>query len=139
MLNQILPPQDFKFHHIGYATSSIEQERNTFLALGYELEGKPFIDNSQGVAGCFIKGPGPRIELLENLPNSDTLTPWLSAGIKMYHFAYCVDSLGGAIEWAKARRAMLVVLPVPAIAFDGRKIAFVMLRSGLLVEFIESE
>lgn len=100
------------------------------------MEGEPFVDERQGVSGCFMTGPGPRIELLENLPGSNTLTPWLNAGARMYHLAYWVDRLDDALEWAKTQRGRVVVQPVPAPAFGGRNIAFVMFRNGLMLEFL---
>jgi len=131
-------PDGYEFHHIGYATTSLEQERQWFEFLGYRLEAEPFVDPLQGVAGCFMVGPGPRVELLENLPGSTTLTPWINAGVKMYHFAYLVDDLPVAIEWARGRRAKVVSPPAPAAAFGGRRIAFVLFRNGFLLEFVEN-
>jgi methylmalonyl-CoA/ethylmalonyl-CoA epimerase len=126
-----------EFHHIGYATNSIERELKTFELLGYRVEGDRFTDPIQGVVGCFLVGPGPRTELLESLPDSKTLNPWIEAGVKMYHLAYLVDDIFRTVQWAREQRARVTVEPVPAVAFDGRRICFVMLRNGLLVEFIE--
>jgi len=130
-------PEGYEFHHVGYATASLEKERPFFAFLGYRQEGEDFADPVQGVAGCFLVGPGPRIELLENLPGAETLTPWLNAGIKMYHFAYLVADIEGALEWARSQRARVTVAPVAAVAFGGRRISFVMFRNGLMLEFIE--
>jgi methylmalonyl-CoA/ethylmalonyl-CoA epimerase len=130
-------PDGYEFHHVGYATASIENEKDLFAFLGYEQEGECFSDETQGVTGCFLTGPGPRVELLQNLPGSETLTPWLDAGVKMYHFAYFVDSLDDALSWVSTQRARVVVAPVPAVAFNGSRISFVMFRNGLLLEFIE--
>jgi len=132
-------PSGYEFHHVGFATASIERERVLFEFLGYRMEGEIFVDPRQGVVGCFMSGPGPRIELLENLPGSGTLTPWLNAGTKMYHLAYWVDLLDQALAWARSQRARVVVPPVPAPAFGGRKIAFVIFRNGLMLEFIQRE
>jgi methylmalonyl-CoA/ethylmalonyl-CoA epimerase len=129
-------PEGYEFHHIGYATASIDRECRTFELIGYQMEGEPFVDTLQGIAGCFMCGPGPRIELLENLPGADTLTPWINAGVKMYHFAYQVDEIRAAIEWARSQRAKVIVQPVPATAFNGRHISFVMFRNGMMLEFI---
>lgn len=131
-------PSGYQFHHLGYATKSINSERSLFEFLGYRLEGDVFTDQQQGVMGCFLVGAGPRIELLENIVGSDTLTPLLSAGIKIYHLAYLVDDVQDAIEWARRQRAKVLVAPVPAQAFGGRPICFVMFRNGLLFEFIEN-
>lgn len=132
-------PSDCVFHHIGYATHSIQSEQSFLYALGYENEGKCFEDPGQGIFGCFMVGSGPRIELLQNLEGSQTLTPWLNAGIKMYHFAYLVNSVDQAIDWAVTQRARIVTKPTSSVAFGGRNIAFVMLRNKLLVEFIQSK
>lgn len=130
-------PESFIFHHIGCATNSLDKEEKVFYSLGYKKIGNDFIDPIQGVKGCFLQGNGPQIELLENLKNSETLTPWLDAGIKFYHFAYLVDDMQNALAWVKSCRARIVVSPVPAVAFDNNLISFAMLRNGILVEFIE--
>lgn len=131
-----LPP-GCSFHHLGYATRSIARERAVFTTLGYRQEGEDFADPRQGVAGCFLTGPGPRIELLENLPGSDTLTPWLGQGARFYHLAYLVDRVADAVAWATAEGARVIVAPVPAVAFGGRPIAFVVFRNLLVLELIE--
>lgn len=125
------------FHHIGYATTSLLREREFFKNLGYAQEGFDFIDPQQGVLGCFLQGPGPRIELLENLPDSDTLSPWINTGVKMYHLAYQVEDLDKAIDWARSHRGKMTIAPVPAVAFEGRRICFFAFRQGPMLEFIE--
>ena len=125
------------FHHIGYACRSIRAERQSFEAWGFALEGDPFVDVTQGIAGCFMVGAGPRIELLENLPERSTLTPWLDAGIKMYHLAYEVSDLEMITEWVRRHRGRVVIPPVPATAFAGRRVSFAMMRNGPMLEFIE--
>ncbi|TFW06310.1 VOC family protein [Oxalobacteraceae bacterium OM1] len=137
MHDRLPVPDAYEFHHIGYATSSIERERAVFESLGYSLESDVFEDPVQGIKGCFLGGVGPRIELLENLPGSTTLTPWIDAGIKMYHFAYWVDDIEVAIKWAREHRGKVTVQPVQAVAFGGRRIGFVIFRNSFMLEFIE--
>src|SRR5271155_863187 len=100
-------PTGFEFHHIGYATTSIEKEKDLFTHLGYQQEGMAFADPIQGIAGCFLVGLGPRIELLENLPGSSTLNSWLDAGVKIYHFAYMVADIDGALTWVRSLGAKI--------------------------------
>lgn len=125
------------FHHIGYATTDIAREEEHFASLGYEIESDVFEDYSQGVRGCFIVGPGPRIELLENLDQSNTLSPWIESGVKFYHLAYMVDNMELALHWFENQRSIMTVAPVPAVAFNNRKIAFFMMRNRQLIEVIE--
>ncbi len=126
-----------RFHHVGYAASSLAGAYEFFQHLGYDQEGEHFVDPEQGILGCFLHGPGPRIELLENLPGSDTLTPWLNAGTRIYHFAYQVEDIEKAVAVAQNQRGRMTVAPVPAVAFGGKRICFFAFRHGPLIEFIE--
>jgi methylmalonyl-CoA/ethylmalonyl-CoA epimerase len=126
------------FHHVGVACQSIETESAQFRTLGYETEGDRFDDGAQGVRGLFMVGPGPRMELLEPLASDSpgVLAPWLASGVKLYHLAYLVPSLREAIETMREQRGKLVAGPMPAVAFGGREIAFVVLPNRLLVELV---
>ena len=46
-------PTGYDFHHVGYATTSLDRERNFFACLGYCQEGQSFSDPLQGVAGLY--------------------------------------------------------------------------------------
>lgn len=105
--------------------------------LGYHEEGKDFLDTLQGIRGRFLAGGGPRLELLVQTAQGGVLQPWLNGGIKFYHTAYETPDLGDGIAYLRGQRARLIVKPVPATAFNGRKIAFLMLPSMLLVELIQ--
>jgi methylmalonyl-CoA/ethylmalonyl-CoA epimerase len=129
------------FHHVGVACLDLASEAEAFAALGYVSEGDPFEDSTQGVRGLFMGGQAPRVELLEPLVGTGdrVLAPWLAHGIKLYHLAYVVPKLVPAIDALRTRHAKLVVPPVPAVAFGGREIAFLMLPNRLLIEYISAE
>jgi methylmalonyl-CoA/ethylmalonyl-CoA epimerase len=137
---------DLEFHHVGVACRDIDGEATHFATLGYTIEGAAFEDHVQGVRGLFMVGRGPRMELLEPLRDAahdastanGVLAPWLSSGTKLYHLAYVAPDLPHAIDAMRKRRAKLVVAPVPAVAFAGREIAFVMLPNRLLIELISA-
>jgi methylmalonyl-CoA/ethylmalonyl-CoA epimerase len=126
------------FHHVGVACRDLDVEGKTYELLGYVQEGGEFADPIQGIRGRFIVGPGPRLELLVALPGSTVLEPWLKKGVRYYHQAFLVEDLRSSIADLEAGGAKLVVEPVPAVAFDGREIAFLMLRNLTLVELIEA-
>ena len=128
---------NLKFHHLGYATKSIEKEKAFISILGYKQEGDFFLDPIQGVKGCFFVGDGPRIELLENLSNSQTLTPWIKQDIKIYHIAYKVKNMEESLSFFCNQKARIITNSVPSVAFNGSLISFVMLRNKLLIELIE--
>jgi methylmalonyl-CoA/ethylmalonyl-CoA epimerase len=126
------------FHHVGYACRDLEAELGPLAALGYAVVGERFEDPVQGVAGLFCEGGGPRLELLAPLPGSEVLDPWLRGPARMYHLAYEVGDVGGASAAMTLDGGRIVRPPVPAVAFDGRPIAFLMLPNRLLVELIGS-
>ena len=130
-----------EFHHVGVACTAIAAEEKFFAALGYRREGLAFEDRVQGVRGVFMAGQSPRLELLEPLPSDSpgVLAPWLAQGVKLYHLAYFAPRLASAIDSMRAQRAKLVVAPVPAVAFGGREIAFLMLPNRMLIELIAVE
>jgi methylmalonyl-CoA/ethylmalonyl-CoA epimerase len=126
------------FHHVGYACRDLGAELAGLAPLGYAQVGDRFTDPVQGVSGLFCEGGGPRLELLAPLEGSDVLDPWLRGPAKLYHLAYEVPDVDGASAAMTADGARMVRAPVPAVAFDGRLITFLMLPSRLLVELIGS-
>lgn len=132
-------PAPWRFHHLGVATTSLKRDVRAYGLIGYRPEGKEFADERQGVRGQFLAENGaPRLELLEPLPGSETLSPFLAHGVKCYHHAYEVDAIDAAIEALRAAHAKLIRPPTPAVAFQERRIAFLMLPNGWIVELIDS-
>lgn len=129
---------DLRFHHVGLACRQIDREREAHVALGFQPEGEVFVDPRQKIRGQFLVQGGFRVELLEPAGNDSPLVPYLRRGEKMYHQAFETASLDQSIARLTAGGALLVVPPVPAVAFDGRAVAFLMLKTMLLVELIES-
>ncbi len=126
------------FHHIGVACDDLEREERTFLGLGYRREGEIFADPIQGIRGLFLTGAGPRMELVTPFDDqAGVLTGVLAQRLKMYHIAYLVPDLMQALKSLKEQRAKLVVNPSPAVAFNGRSVAFLVLPNRMLIEIIE--
>jgi methylmalonyl-CoA/ethylmalonyl-CoA epimerase len=124
-----------RFHHLGIATDSLRRDLRAYGTLGYGPEGSIIVENRQGVKGQFLVGGGPRLELLEPLPGSETLAPFLSRGIKCYHHAYEVDSLEESVAVLRAAGAKQLAPPVDAVAFNRREV-FLMLPNRWIVELI---
>jgi methylmalonyl-CoA/ethylmalonyl-CoA epimerase len=126
-----------KFHHIGIACRSFNLEQRQLEFLGYKQESPDVHDAAQRVHVRFLVGGGPRLELVRGDGRPGPLSSWLKSGFKMYHMAYEVDCIEEAIERLVGGGAKLLMSPVPASAFAGRRIAFVMLPNMILVEIIE--
>jgi methylmalonyl-CoA/ethylmalonyl-CoA epimerase len=124
------------FHHVGVISANIERETRQLASLGYQSEGDPFVDPVQGVHGLFLAGQSPRLELLAPMAGEGVLGPWIRSKNKLYHLAYETPDLAQTLAELRQTGAKVVVDPVPAVAFSGRLIAFVMLRNMLLVELV---
>jgi hypothetical protein len=117
----------------------MEKEVRAFAALGYQNESDMITDPLQRIHCRFLKGPGPRLELLTPMDDTSPLTPWLQKGVKMYHQAYEVVSIEDTVTRLQAQGAAVMSPPKPAQAFSGRRIAFLMLPNMLLIELIEAK
>lgn len=127
-----------RFHHIGVACVDLDVESRRLAPLGYVAEGGDFEDPTQGVRGRFLDGQSPRLELLVQTGTTGVLDPWLANGTKLYHLAYEADDLDAAVSALCAAGARVVVPAVPAVAFGGRTITFLLLRTMMLVEVISA-
>lgn len=132
----MLDSSGLAFHHIGVACRNFDSEEQKFAMLGYRREGPDFHDPQQGIHGRFLVGAGPRLELLRNDAEPGVLSPWLAKGIRFYHLAYEATDLDVEKMRLEAVGAKCVVEPVPAVAFGGRNICFLMLPNMTLVELI---
>jgi len=126
------------FHHIGIASNSIIVEEIFFSFLGYSREGEIFKDDVQKIRGVFMTLGTMRVEILEPISEDSPLYSFIQHGIKMYHQAFICDDLLTTINSMEAQGAHLMVPPVSAVAFGGRKISFLMLKNMMLVELIEA-
>jgi methylmalonyl-CoA/ethylmalonyl-CoA epimerase len=127
-------------NHIGMAVPNIDE----FLAKNGLLYGRfrrgPMIVNDvQDVREMFITDGSVVIELLEPMSEQSPLTGFLkrNRGGGLIHVAFDVPDLGAALEDVRQAGGRVVVEPVPDVAFNQRRIAFVMLN-GQLSELIEA-
>ena len=127
----------WRFHHAGMATASIERALSRLSDVGVG-DVTRFTDPLQGINGAFVEVGDSRIELLEPLGDDRTLEPWLEHGNRIYQVAFEVDDLDAEIERARTNRVRIVREALPAVAFDGRRVAFLMPLPGMLIELIES-
>jgi methylmalonyl-CoA/ethylmalonyl-CoA epimerase len=127
------------FHHIGVACRDLDLEMATWNKLGYEIEGVDFEDPVQRIRGRFLVGPGPRLELLMPTTTDSPVNGYLQGDVKFYHQAFTAPRFDDTVKAMKDLRFKMVVSPVPAVAFEGRRIAFFFMPNMFLVEVIEGK
>jgi len=138
----IRPPNDPKLHHIGFVVSSIEQSAESFIqALGASWDGKITFDPVQKVRVSFFQGRNaadPLIELVEPGESESPVSRFLERGGGLHHLCYDVENLDAHLNFCKSVGTIIIRPPVPAVAFDGRRIAWGVSKKKLLLEFLES-
>lgn len=129
-----------RFHHVGFIVSNIEQTIDGYQrSLQATWDGRIFEDPLQRVKVAFLStGPGDaEIELVEPADEGSPVSRFLSKGGGLHHLCYMVDNLDLHLSEMRRLRATIVRKPQPAVAFAGRRIAWVVTAEKLLLEFIE--
>ena len=128
---------NFSFHHIGYATDSIEKTSKFFIELGYSVTHSIF-DDLQNVNIAFLSKIGsPIIELVELVnEQSPVLTIITKNGVSPYHISYEVEEIDHTIDELIKLKLVLLYKPVPAIALNGRMICYLFNKNVGLIELL---
>jgi methylmalonyl-CoA/ethylmalonyl-CoA epimerase len=132
-----------QLHHIGCVVDSITGRIESYrLDLGSTAASQTFEDPIQRSRVAFLELPAPgavRLELIEPAAPDSPVARFLEKGGGLHHLCYEVDDLPGQIQRMKAQRAVLIRSPKPAVAFGGRRIAWMRTRDGLLIEYLERQ
>jgi len=128
-------------HHVGYVVASIDDAAASFArSMVLDWDGRIVHDPLQTVyvSLFYPKLPGGAvIELVQPEGCESTVAKFLRRGGGLHHLCYEVDCLDYQLRWARNNRDLVARQPMPAVAFDGRRVAWVYTRSRLLVEYLE--
>ena len=128
-------------HHVGFVVASIAASVDQWrLSLSASSVSQTFEDPIQRARVAFLDLPGASVakfELIEPLGPDSPVARFLQKGGGLHHVCFEVDRLDDQIARMKGNRAVLVRHPEPAVAFGGRRIAWMLTREKLLVEYLE--
>lgn len=131
----------FTFHHLGVAVKSIAKAIPVYQDLfGYEVVSGPFDDPIQSVSVCFLQRQAPGdmvVELIAPLGDNTPIDRVLAKGGGAYHVCYEVEDIEGTLAGLKSKKCIVVSGPVPAVAFDNRRIAWLFTPTQQLIELLE--
>ncbi len=131
----------FRLHHVGILVSDVARAGESLSRrFGYVAETEVLEDSRQTAYVQFLRLPGADHWTELVAPNGPASL--LSAAVKQrrgatHHLCYEVSDIRGACERLAASMT-LIAAPVPAIAFGGRRIAWLIDRDYLLIELVES-
>ncbi len=130
-------------HHLGVAVASISAAAEEFATyMSAHWDGQIIHDPLQNVRVAFFKPAdirNPVFELVEPASETSPVTNFLSKRVGLHHVCYQIDDLESGLQEARAAGLLVVSTPKPAVAFDGRRIAWVSSKNRLLMEFLERE
>lgn len=133
-----------RFHHLGIAVRDMDGAIESYAQmLGLRLLGPPVDDPIQRVRVCFLGSDAPGeivYELVTPLVAGEKspIDRVLEKGNTSYHVCYEVPGLERAIADLVAAGCYVIAEPVPAVAFAGRRIAWLMTGTRHLIELLEA-
>lgn len=135
---------NFKLLHVGVAVPSLGPAAELLAKLfGYKLVSGPFDDPIQKVSVEFLAQStedAAEIELIAPAAEDSPIRSMLAKdGGGAYHLCFETSDIEAALLHVKTLGCIVVSPPVPAIAFQGRKIAWIYTRSRQLFELVEAE
>lgn len=133
----------FKLRHVGVAVPSLGPATEALSTIfGYRVISGPFDDPIQKVSVNFLtQSPedAAEIELIAPLSEDSPITSMLAkGGGGAYHLCFETTDIEAAVAHAKNNGCVIVSPPVPAVAFNGRRIAWIYTRSRQLFELVEA-
>jgi methylmalonyl-CoA/ethylmalonyl-CoA epimerase len=130
-----------RLHHMGYVVASIDAAMPGFVrSLGATWNGRVFHDHNQKVSVAFLttRPEDAQVELVEPAGDDSPVLRFLrEKGGGLHHACYEVAALEYQLSEFRARGAVIAKRPKPAVAFDGRRIAWVITAEKFLVELLE--
>jgi methylmalonyl-CoA/ethylmalonyl-CoA epimerase len=128
-------------HHVGYVVSSIAESIERWqTAVSPISTSETFDDPIQRARVIFLDLPpdgGVKLELIEPLGSDSPVAKFDQKGGGLHHLCFEVDDVEEQIRKMRVLKAMLIRQPKPAVAFGGRRIAWMQTRERLLVEYLE--
>jgi len=144
LTDELFNKLDFKLLHVGVAVPSLGPTAELLSNLfGYKVVSGPFDDPIQKVSVCFLAKTdeeATEIELIAPTSEDSPIRSMLSKdGGGAYHLCFQTSDIDGALAHARKTGCIIVASPVPAVAFEGRRIAWIYTRSRQLFELVEAK
>jgi methylmalonyl-CoA/ethylmalonyl-CoA epimerase len=129
------------FHHVGFVVASIDAAiQGVAKSVDAEWDGEITHDPLQYVRVAFLRpkhAADPLVELVEPAGEKSPVLAFLQRGGGLHHLCYEVDQLDRQLETSRAGGGLVVRPPLPAVAFGGRRIAWLYTKEKLLIEYLE--
>jgi methylmalonyl-CoA/ethylmalonyl-CoA epimerase len=130
-----------RLHHVGFVVPSILDEiANLAESIGAYWDETVWHDPLQKATVAFLRtssADDALIELVEPAAEGSPVVQFLHKGGGLHHLCYEVEDLGACLKTARISGSVVVRRPRPAVAFGNRRVAWVLTRQKLLLEYLE--
>ena len=129
-----------RLHHMGFVVADIATAMPAFVrSMAAEWDGRIFEDPLQKAKVAFMttRQDDAQIELVQPVGESSPVQRFLQQGGGMHHLCYEVADLEAELAAFRSRGASIARRPKAAVAFGGRRIAWVITSEKFLVELLE--
>ena len=135
-------PYGTRLHHVGFVVAAIQESIQGFVrSLAAQWDEKIFHDPLQKVRVTFLQTQNPsdaQVELIEPAAEDSPILSFLQKGGGLHHLCYEVENLDSELDEMRSRGLVVVRKPLPAVAFENRRIAWLSTKQKLLLEFLEA-
>ena len=131
---------DLRLHHIGITVEDIAAATDDYQQrLGCVLDGERFHDPVQTALIQFLKFPGDSvlIELIAPDGPDSKLSNAARKGGGINHVCHSTSDIDEACRTLSEKGMVVIHEPVSAVAFQGRRIAWLMGEDRVLTELVE--
>jgi methylmalonyl-CoA/ethylmalonyl-CoA epimerase len=131
---------DARLHHVGLLVKNIPEAVEVYTRrYGYEVRSPVIHDPAQTAYVQFLALPGDSSYLEFVAPDrpDSKLSNALGKGGGLHHLCYATGAIDQACAELRGQGMFLIQPPVPAVAFPGRRIAWLMGRDRTLIELVE--
>ncbi|MGB8579191.1 MAG: VOC family protein [Candidatus Sulfotelmatobacter sp.] len=136
-----LPNGNCTLHHLGFVVASISAVAEDFaFSISAQWDGEITHDPIQRVRVTFLAPldvRNPVYELIEPASDASPVSNFLKKRGGLHHVCYEIDDLEAGLRDARSAGLVIVAEPVPAVAFAGRRIAWICSKHRLLIELLE--
>jgi len=128
-------------HHMGFVVASISKVAEEFEAsMSAHWDRQITHDPRQRVRVAFfypVDKRNPVLELVEPADENSPVGSFLQNGGGFHHVCYEIDDLESGLQSARETGLVVVGHPALAVAFSGRRIAWLCSKNRLLIELLE--
>ncbi|MBA0195221.1 VOC family protein [Pectobacterium brasiliense] len=128
-----------KLHHFGFLSLSLKDTVNDFILLGHKVISDVIRDSERGVDIVFLTSEtNEMIEIVSPYIENSVVRGLVRKNKNnIYHIAYLVSGIEDNILSLQSKGFVLIDSPKPAIAFNGKNVAFLISSYVGMIELIE--